>query len=303
MALADLGASINLMPLSVWKKLSLPDLPPIRMTLELATRSTAYPAGIAEDVFMQIGKFTFPADFVVVDYDVNPRVPLVLGRSFLRMARALVDISMINFIDITCEDRFPKVLKFKKSNYPSSGSTTPLSDSSHGLTPFETSDSLLKDFVDELALLDPFPPSKEDNNFDFEADLREIEYLLNQNPSTESNIKTIDPILEKFTDKPALDYLLPPGDDNDDDDDLFDLKFNNLMNGKSFFVEAQIVESNDSLSQLLDSDSTLLEESSESSEIATLSSSPFENEDKMFKPGILILGRTQILKMNQKIRI
>ncbi|GJT95689.1 reverse transcriptase domain-containing protein [Tanacetum coccineum] len=84
------GAGINLIPLSVWKTLSLPELTPTRMTLELATRIVAYPAGIAEDVFVQVGKFTFPADFVVVDYDVNPRVPLILGRPFLRTAHALV---------------------------------------------------------------------------------------------------------------------------------------------------------------------------------------------------------------------
>nr|GEY52917.1 hypothetical protein [Tanacetum cinerariifolium] len=199
MDLADLGASINLMPLSIWKKLSLPDLTPPRMTLELATRSYAYPAGIAEDVFVQVGKFTFLADFIIFDYDVNPGVPLILGRPFLRTARDLVDhgnesINMINFIDITCEDHFPKVLKIKKSNHPSSGSTTPLSDCSPSLIPFETSDSLLKEFANKLALLDSYL-RKEDNNFDFEADLREIEFLLNQDPSTESNIKTIDPIL------------------------------------------------------------------------------------------------------------
>nr|GEX92413.1 reverse transcriptase domain-containing protein [Tanacetum cinerariifolium] len=74
MALANLGASINLMPLYVWKKLSLPDLTPTRMTLELDTRSFSYLAGIAEDVFVQVGKFTFPADFVVVDYDANPHI-------------------------------------------------------------------------------------------------------------------------------------------------------------------------------------------------------------------------------------
>ncbi|GJT86150.1 reverse transcriptase domain-containing protein [Tanacetum coccineum] len=158
MALADLGASINLMPLSVWKKLMLPELVPTRMTLELANRSIAYPAGIAEDVFVQVGKFTFLDAFVVFDYDVDPRVPLILGRPFLRTARALVDvyeeelilrdgdeklifhadnilkhplkqgnesINMINFIDISCEDHFQEVLKIKKSNHPLSGSPTP----------------------------------------------------------------------------------------------------------------------------------------------------------------------------------
>ncbi|GJQ88971.1 reverse transcriptase domain-containing protein [Tanacetum coccineum] len=92
LALADHGASINLMPLSVWKKLSLPELTPTRMTLDLANRSGAYPVSVAEDVFVKVGKFHFPTDFVVVDYGVNPRVPLILGRPFLRMARALIDV-------------------------------------------------------------------------------------------------------------------------------------------------------------------------------------------------------------------
>nr|GEZ50837.1 reverse transcriptase domain-containing protein [Tanacetum cinerariifolium] len=91
-ALADLGASINLMPLSIWKKLGLPDLIPTRMTLELANRAICTPDGIARDVFVPVGKFTFPADFVVVDYEINPRVPLILGRPFLRTARALIDV-------------------------------------------------------------------------------------------------------------------------------------------------------------------------------------------------------------------
>nr|GEZ48608.1 hypothetical protein [Tanacetum cinerariifolium] len=82
-ALADLGASINLMPLSVWKELGLPELIPIRMTLELANCAIYTPAGIARDVFVLVGKFTFPADFVIVDYEIDHRVPLNLGRPFL----------------------------------------------------------------------------------------------------------------------------------------------------------------------------------------------------------------------------
>ncbi|GJT83602.1 reverse transcriptase domain-containing protein [Tanacetum coccineum] len=92
LALADLGASFNLMPLSVWKKISLSKLTPTRMILELADRSVAHPKGVAEDVFVKVGKFYFLADFVVVDYDVDPRVPLILGRYFLRMSRALIDV-------------------------------------------------------------------------------------------------------------------------------------------------------------------------------------------------------------------
>nr|GEV38553.1 reverse transcriptase domain-containing protein [Tanacetum cinerariifolium] len=91
-ALAALGASINLMPLSIWKKLSLPELTPTRMTLELADRSITHPKGVAEDVFIKVGKFHFLTDFVVVDFEADPRVPLILGRSFLRIVHALIDV-------------------------------------------------------------------------------------------------------------------------------------------------------------------------------------------------------------------
>ncbi|GJY34566.1 reverse transcriptase domain-containing protein [Tanacetum coccineum] len=90
-ALTDLGASINLMPLSIWKKLSLPDLTPTRMTLELASRSITHPKGLAEDIFVKVGNFHFPTDFVV-DFEADPRVPLILGRSFLRINRALINV-------------------------------------------------------------------------------------------------------------------------------------------------------------------------------------------------------------------
>nr|GEW07949.1 reverse transcriptase domain-containing protein [Tanacetum cinerariifolium] len=92
LALANLGASINLVPLSVWYKLSLSDLSPTCMTLELADRSNSRPVGVAEDVFVKVGTFYFPADFVVVDFDADPRVPLILGGSFLKIERALIDV-------------------------------------------------------------------------------------------------------------------------------------------------------------------------------------------------------------------
>nr|GEV68849.1 reverse transcriptase domain-containing protein [Tanacetum cinerariifolium] len=91
-ALADLGASINLMPLSIWKKLSLPKLTPTSMTFELADRSITRPKGIAEDVFVKVGKFDFPTEFVVVDFEADTRVPLILGRTFLRTGHALIDV-------------------------------------------------------------------------------------------------------------------------------------------------------------------------------------------------------------------
>nr|GEX29755.1 reverse transcriptase domain-containing protein [Tanacetum cinerariifolium] len=91
-ALVDLGASINLMPLSIWKKLSLPELTPTRMTLKITDRSITRPKGVVENVFVKVGKFYFPTDFVVVDFEADPRVPLILGRSFLRTGRALIDV-------------------------------------------------------------------------------------------------------------------------------------------------------------------------------------------------------------------
>nr|GEW81211.1 reverse transcriptase domain-containing protein [Tanacetum cinerariifolium] len=91
-ALADLGANINLMPYSVSKRLSLPDLTPTCMTLELADCLISSSVGIAEDVYVKVGSFHFLADFVVVDFDADPRVPLILERSFLKTGRALIDV-------------------------------------------------------------------------------------------------------------------------------------------------------------------------------------------------------------------
>nr|GFA31142.1 reverse transcriptase domain-containing protein [Tanacetum cinerariifolium] len=92
LALADLGASINLMPFSVWKRLYLPVLTPMCMTLELADRSISCLVGVAEDVYVKVGSFYFSTDFVVIDFDADPRVPLILERSFLKTERALIDV-------------------------------------------------------------------------------------------------------------------------------------------------------------------------------------------------------------------
>nr|GEW99964.1 reverse transcriptase domain-containing protein [Tanacetum cinerariifolium] len=92
LALADLGASINLMLLSIWKKLGLHTLNYTKMVLELADRTIFKPMGVAENVFVKVGKFYFPADFVVLDFVADPRVPLILGRPFLSTAHALIDV-------------------------------------------------------------------------------------------------------------------------------------------------------------------------------------------------------------------
>ncbi|GJX83473.1 reverse transcriptase domain-containing protein [Tanacetum coccineum] len=98
LALADLGAqklkkfSKSLMPLSIWKKLQLSGLTETKMVLELADRTISKPTGVAKNVFVKVGKFYFPADFVVLDFIADPRVPLILGRPFLRTAHALIDV-------------------------------------------------------------------------------------------------------------------------------------------------------------------------------------------------------------------
>ncbi|GJR24147.1 reverse transcriptase domain-containing protein [Tanacetum coccineum] len=178
------------------------------MTLELANRSVAYPARIVEDVFVQVGKFTFPANFGFVDYDVDPRIPLILGRPFLRTACALVDvyveelilrvgnekltfnanrtskyshkhgnesINLIDIIDTTCEDHFHEVLNVQKSIHPLSGSPTPSSDPvvaslSPSLTSFGVSDSLLEE-TDAFLTLDSIPPEIDNGIYDSDGDI------------------------------------------------------------------------------------------------------------------------------------
>ncbi|GKF62043.1 reverse transcriptase domain-containing protein, partial [Tanacetum coccineum] len=91
-ALADSGARINLLPHSIYKQLGFEALKPTRMTLELANRSITHPMGIAEDVVVRVDGFTFLADFVVVNFEPDPRVTIILGRPFLRTAKALIDL-------------------------------------------------------------------------------------------------------------------------------------------------------------------------------------------------------------------
>ncbi|GJQ91310.1 reverse transcriptase domain-containing protein [Tanacetum coccineum] len=191
LALADLGASINLMPLSIWKKLSLPELTPTRMILELADRSTTSPSGIAEDVFVKVGKFHFPADFVVVDYVVDPRVPLILGRPFLRTARALIDVYgeelTLRVDDEAITFKYAQeVLVFldsTKSGNPTSSLDPIRSTSFPSLTPFEGSDFIFEE-IEACLTNDSIPPGIDDVDFDPEGDLLLLEELLNDDPSS-----------------------------------------------------------------------------------------------------------------------
>ncbi|XP_019255187.1 PREDICTED: uncharacterized protein LOC109233779 [Nicotiana attenuata] len=91
-ALRDLGASINLMPSSLFKKLGLGVLRPTTITLQLADRSLVMPEGIIEDVLIRVGKFILPADFIVLDYEADEEVPIILGRPFLATGGAIIDV-------------------------------------------------------------------------------------------------------------------------------------------------------------------------------------------------------------------
>nr|GEU83602.1 reverse transcriptase domain-containing protein [Tanacetum cinerariifolium] len=91
-ALADLGASINLMPYSVYAKLSLKTLKPTKMSMRLADRSFQYPVGIAKNMLVEVGKFTFPVDFVILEMEEDNKVLIILGRPFLHTVDAVIRV-------------------------------------------------------------------------------------------------------------------------------------------------------------------------------------------------------------------
>nr|GEX70526.1 hypothetical protein [Tanacetum cinerariifolium] len=221
LALADLGASINLMPLSVWKGLLLPELTPTCMTLELADRTESKPVGIAKDVKVKVGVFHFPTDFVVVDFDPDPRVPLILERCFLKTSRALIDVHKgeltlrigheaitynldqtsrysanydqmtANKIDVTdeaCEEYSQEVLGF--SDVTASGSPTPSDDpfvstTFPKLTTFGDSNFLLFEEADAFPGLedDLDSPELDPSYYEPEGDILLLEAILNSDPS------------------------------------------------------------------------------------------------------------------------
>nr|GEU60097.1 reverse transcriptase domain-containing protein [Tanacetum cinerariifolium] len=216
-ALADLGASINLMSLSIWKNLSLPELTPTRMTLELMDRSITYPKGVAEDAFVKVGKFHFLTDFVVVDFEADPRVPLILGRSFLRTDHTLIDVygeeitlrvndeavtfnlnqttkysstyddllvNRIHTIDVAREEYAQEILGFSNNSLGGNPTLTfepILSDSSISLTPFEGSDFILEE-IEAYLKDESISPEIDHADCDLEGDICFIEKLLNDNP-------------------------------------------------------------------------------------------------------------------------
>ncbi|GJX90112.1 reverse transcriptase domain-containing protein [Tanacetum coccineum] len=179
-ALADLGASINLMPLSIWKKLSLPELSPTRMSLELADRSITYPKGLAEDVYVKVGKFHFPADFVVVDFEADPRVPLILGRSFLKTGRTLIDVYE-GEITLRVDNEAVTFNLDQTMKYSSTSS----SDDNRG-NPTSTSEPFTSEFtleeIDAYLYDKSFSLESDHDDCDPEEDIYVLEQLLNDDP-------------------------------------------------------------------------------------------------------------------------
>ncbi|GJU57212.1 reverse transcriptase domain-containing protein [Tanacetum coccineum] len=243
LALADLGASINLMPLSIWKELSLPALTKTRMILELADRTISTPTGIAEDVFVKVGTFFFPADFVVVVYVADPRVPLILGRPFLRTVRALIDVhgkqmtlrhddksmtfkvgdtktfsyniiesvNRVDIIDIACEEYVQEVLEISESGNPTSTSDLVIDSRSPSFTPFGGSDFLMEEIDAFLKHDDSIPPGV-DGFYDSEEDTVYLEELLsvinsdpNLPPSPVCEINVPEKVKSSCEDPPDLE--------------------------------------------------------------------------------------------------
>nr|GFA54607.1 reverse transcriptase domain-containing protein [Tanacetum cinerariifolium] len=243
LALANLNASINLMPLSVWNKISLPELSPTCMTLKLTDRSISRPVGVAKDVFVKVGTFHFPADFVVVDFDADPRVPLILGRSFLKTRRALIDvyegeltlrvgkeavtfnlyqtsrcsanydamsINQIYLIDVACEEYSQEFLGFSVSGNPTPSTEPIVSNSSPTLTPFGYSDILLEETDAFLAINDePISPEIDESYYDSKGDILILEEFLNDDPSSPplplQELKVVKPTNKKSSiDEPPV---------------------------------------------------------------------------------------------------
>nr|GEU72755.1 reverse transcriptase domain-containing protein [Tanacetum cinerariifolium] len=197
LALADLGASINLMPLYIWKKLKLPMLNDTKMVLKLADRTISKPAGVAENIFVKVGKFYFPVDFVVLDFITDPCVPLILGRPFLR------------FSDDVSNEVSPPYFKPIVSN------------SSQNLTPFDESDFLLFEEAYTFLAVDnePISPEFDATYYDPEGDILILEALLNSDPEpslpnqkhyfpeAHNELKVVEPKNNKFSDdEPLLVY-------------------------------------------------------------------------------------------------
>ncbi|GJS10705.1 reverse transcriptase domain-containing protein [Tanacetum coccineum] len=237
-SLANSGASINLMPFSIYEKLGIDPLKPTRMTLELANRSVTFSMGIAEDVIVKVEKFNFLVDFVIVDFEADPRVPIILGRPSLRTIRVLVDLykekltlrvrneevvfytnksSRNNSRDMQSVHCI-NIIDFSKYK-TSSGNTTP-SDSvvespSPSPIPYEDSDSLVKETDTLLSHFNDSSPDYETFCFDIEKKSSgndHIEEKSSGSTTTHSDVSLFE--YDSFIFYPSIDPL-PPVDKSD----------------------------------------------------------------------------------------
>ena len=91
-ALCDLGASVNLMPFSIYRKLQIGEAMPTSVSLQLADRTLAFPRGVVEDVLVKVDKLILPADFIIIDMEEDKKVPIILRRPFLATGRTVIDV-------------------------------------------------------------------------------------------------------------------------------------------------------------------------------------------------------------------
>nr|GEU35944.1 reverse transcriptase domain-containing protein [Tanacetum cinerariifolium] len=295
-ALANLGARINLMPLSVWKKLGLSELISTRMTLELANQVICIPARIARDVFVPVGKpFLRTAralidvhgkEMILCDGDERLTLNMRHDTSSYSNQPQKESINMIKIFNDSCEDFLKdlfatnhqsgnltfsshtdltspevkddifdpkggnvliekfldldstKVLPSPRNINPLSGSTTSSSPS-----------HLLEEFTDELTFI-TFPPGNDDLPFDIESDLKDIEYLLNHDPTKEMDYLRIR--LMKVTLQILMSILLIPFpifkfDNEYVYDDPFDSKGEKIKESKLLIHELDLPRSSDFL--------------------------------------------------------
>nr|GFA39033.1 reverse transcriptase domain-containing protein [Tanacetum cinerariifolium] len=243
LALADLGASINLMPLSIWKKLRLPTLNDTKMILELADRTISKPTGVAEKVFVKVGKFYFPANFVVLDFVADPRVPLILGQPFLSTAHATINVFEREIIirqnqqslTIQCNDirSVKKVKQINKINFINAGGID-----------FESEE--IEDFLNDDSIPFGVEDSPEERTRREHADYinrMEMMFTINPRPHNLTNDNTnvesfssfsipnqeSEPRQEEIDVVSITNDVLPPSDDdsNEEVDAVGDLRIDN----------------------------------------------------------------------------
>ncbi|GKA44556.1 reverse transcriptase domain-containing protein [Tanacetum coccineum] len=192
LALADLGASINLMPLSIWKKLGLPGLNDTKMVLELADRTISKPTGVAENVFVKVGKTAhalidvYEGEIILRNDDQS--LTLKCGDTPSISYNNLESLKKVDLIDVTCEEYSQEVLGFSYEiayGNPSLGYNLIVSNSSPTLTPFGDSNFLLLEEADTFLALADDPTSLEVDEayYDPKGDILLLESLLNSDPS------------------------------------------------------------------------------------------------------------------------